>query len=329
MKEIRIDVNMILAGDVGGTKTLLGLFEPRGRRPHAIVVRAFATAGFPNLSAMIAAFAAEAPVRGTTIHAACFGVAGPVLGERAQLTNLAFTIDAPAVRDALGTPRVRLLNDLQALACAVPVLEDTELAVLQPGTPNPAGAVALVAAGTGLGEAVLQRVDGRLIPTPSEAGHADWAPRNDREIALLGVLIRQFGRAEVEDVVSGPGLVRIHGVTHNRPCLAVPDTAHPEAPAAISKAALEGRCPGCVDALDLFVGAYGAEAGNLALRAVATGGIFLGGGIAPRILPALSDGRFARAFLDKGSFRSLLATIPVSVILNQEAGLLGAAAAAG
>lgn len=326
MKEITIDVNMILAGDVGGTKTLLGLFDSRGARPQPIVIRAFTTTEYPDLSAVIAAFAADDEVRGTALRAASFGVAGPVLGGTAWLTNVPFRIDASAIERTFDIPRVRLLNDLQAMAYAVPSLVEAELHVLQAGEARIGSNMALIAAGTGLGEAVLYEVDGRLIPAPTEAGHADWAARNEREIRVLRELIQRLGRAEVEHVLSGPGLVNLHRVTHGGgSCPAVDDESDPNAPAAISKAGLERRCGGCVEALDIFVGAYGAEAGNLALRAVATAGLFVGGGIAPKILPALTDGRFLRAFLDKHPFRETLAKVPVKIILNADAGLLGAA----
>jgi glucokinase len=183
----------------------------------------------------------------------------------------------------------------------------------------------LIAAGTGLGVALLHNVDGRLIPSPSEGGHADFAARTERDITLLRDLTARFGRAEVEHVVSGPGLVNIHRVTHPAPCAAAVDLADDGAPAQITKAALERKCAGCADALEMFVEAYGAEAGNLALGMVATGGVFIGGGIAPKIRPALETGTFLRAFAAKAPFESMLKQIPVRIILNKESGLLGAA----
>jgi glucokinase len=322
-----MDVNMILAGDVGGTKTLLGLFDSRGLRPAPLVVREIPTLDYPDLLTIVESFAMDAG-RDLVPTRACFGVAGPVLGDTAELTNVPFRIDARAISNALTIPRVRLLNDLEAMAYAVPVLDDAELRVLQAGTRHAAGNMALIAAGTGLGEAVLHNIDGRFVPSPTEAGHADWAARSERDIDVLRALIQRFGRAEVEDVLSGRGLTNLHRVTHRGDCLAVEDPEDPDAPAAISRAALERRCRGCIDALDIFVAAYGAEAGNLTLRSVATGGLFVGGGIAPKILPALTDGRFIREFQDKGEFRALLANVPVSIILNAQAGLLGAAVAA-
>lgn len=325
MKQNRMEVNMILAGDVGGTKTLVGLFDRRSSRPHPLVVRQIPTLEHPDLLSLVESFAADAAVKPTS---ACFGVAGPVLGETAELTNVPFRIDAQAIARAFAIPRVRLLNDLEAMAYAVPVLDAAELHVLQTGTPREGGNRALIAAGTGLGQAVLHQVDGRFVASPTEAGHADWAARTERDILVLRAVSERHGRTEVEDVVSGRGLANIHAVTHRGDCLAVTDLGDPDAPAAISRAALERRCRGCIEAMDLFVEAYGAEAGNLALRSVATGGLYVGGGIAPKILPALTDGRFIRAFQDKGQFRTLLSNIPVSVILNPEAGLLGAAVAA-
>lgn len=336
MMENRHDVNtrarpaslrgrMILAGDIGGTKTLLGVFDTRPARPAAACMREFRTTDFPSLVSMLAVMGEDEEVASAPLTGACFGVAGPVLGDVAELTNVPFTIDALAVSRQLGVPRVTLLNDLQATASAVPVLDSSELHVLQPGDPVRGGNMALIAAGTGLGEALLHQVDGRLLPVASEGGHADWAARTPRDIALLRSLVHRYGRAEVEHVVAGRGLVNIFESTHMAPCGASVDTDDPSAPAAISRAALERRCAMCVETLEIFVDAYGAEAGNVALRAVATGGVFIGGGIAPKILPALTDGRFMQAFLDKGPMRGLLAAVPVKVILNTEAGLLGAA----
>ena len=329
MKEIRIEVNMILAGDVGGTKTLLGLYSRRGGRPEPIAVQSFTTIDFPDLSHVISAFATHERVRGTRVQAAAFGVAGPVLGHTAELTNVSFRIDAHEIGRAFEIPQVRLLNDLQAMAYSVTALADSEVHVLQDGEANHTGNMGLVAAGTGLGEAAIYRTPAGLFPAPTEAGHADWAARGETEIDVLRELIQRFGRAEVEHVLSGPGIVNLHRVTHrDRACAAVEDENDPKAAALISAAAIERRCQGCLDAMELFVSAYGAEAGNLALRTVATGGLFVGGGIAPKILPLLTDGRFMRAFLDKHPFRNMLSKVPVKIILNPDAGLLGAAIAA-
>jgi glucokinase len=332
MKENDGDVNrkatgmrLILAGDVGGTKTLLGLFDPLTARPRAMAVRSYSTTDFDGLSSVIDAFLADEGIAGGTIDAACFGVAGPVVGDTAELTNVDVRIDAKEVAHKLTLRRASLLNDLEAMAHAVPFLRGSELQTLQEGEALRGGNMALVAAGTGLGEALIHNVDGRFVPSPSEGGHSDFPARNEREIGLLRFLIERYGRAEVEHVVSGPGLLNLHRFTHTGPCPAVTEYDDVRAPAEISAAALTGRCAACAEALDLFVDAYGAEAGNLALRSLSTAGVYIGGGIAPKILPALTTGRFIAAFRAKPPFDDMLARMPVHVILNAEAALLGAA----
>ena len=315
---------MILAGDIGGTNTRLGLFDQSTDRPRQIDVAVFPTLEFRGLDAIVSAFTRD---RRMPLDAAAFGVAGPVLGDGATLTNVPWRVEGSRIAKAFDIPRVGLLNDLQAMAYAVPALGPSEVRVLHEGTPDRTANLALIAAGTGLGEAILHNIGGRYVPVASEGGHADFPARNEREIDLLRELLRRYGHAEVEHVVSGAGLVNLHRVTHeSRRCLAVDDVTVPDAPALMTAAALERRCDGCLEALNMFVEAYGAEAGNLALRSVARGGVFVGGGIAPKILPALTDGRFVRAFADKiAPFHEMLANIPVKVILNSEAGLVGAA----
>lgn len=318
---------MVLAGDVGGTKTQLGVYSADAPRPRPIETREFQTLEFDSLPQMLERFLREIGQAPPPIDAACFGVAGPVVGNAAHLTNVPWGVDGDQVARRFGWPRVTLLNDLQAMAYAVPALDASEVAVLQEGRAVATGNVALIAAGTGLGEALLHNVNGRLIPSPSEGGHADFAARTPREIALLQALARRFGRVHCEHVISGPGLVNIYRVLHPNGC-AVWDpaiTPDDEAPAVISQGGLEKRCPACVEALDLLVSAYGAETGNLGLRSVATGGVYVGGGIAPKILPALTAGGFMQAFRDKQPMDDLMAAMPVKVILNRRAGLLGAA----
>jgi glucokinase len=316
--------NLLLAGDIGGTKTLLGLFEPAEGRPRLLTARAFGTLDYRDLSDMIAGFLDSVEGSRERVGRACLGVAGPVIDEAADLTNVPWRVDARRTSRAFGIP-VWLLNDLQAMAYAIPVLVDSEVLVLQNGHAVPTGNIALIAAGTGLGEALLHHIEGRRVPSPSEGGHADFAARTEREIALVRDLTRRYGRADVEHVISGRGLINIHRVCHADGCRAAIDLDDPAAPAAISSAALEGRCPGCVETLELFVEAYGAEAGNLALRSVSTGGVFVGGGIAPKILSALTNGAFIRAFSAKPPLDAMLRDMPVKVILNEEAGLIGAA----
>jgi glucokinase len=320
---------MILAADMGGTKTLAGLFRRGGERPELQVVREFATLDFDSLDEILTTFMEETGVG--RIEAVAVGVAGPVTGLAARLTNVPWMADLSPMADRLAGVPVELLNDLEAMAYAIPVLEPEELVILQDGMPSPNGNAALIAAGTGLGEALLHNVDGRFVPSASEGGHADFGARTPREFALAQELARIHGRVDVERVISGPGLVNLFRFTHGggpveSACDALPrELDLVELPAAISAAALEGRCEQCGEALEMFVEAYGAEAGNLALRSVATAGLYIGGGIAPKILPALQDGRFMDAFLDKAPMSDLLRTLPVMVIRNPAAGLLGAA----
>ena len=320
---------LILAGDVGGTKTWLGLFTLDGPRPSLLETRRYPTLEFDALTPMVARFLDRTGATGQ-VAAACFGVAGPVRANVSTLTNVPWEVDGAEIGSRLGIATVRLLNDLEAMACAVPLLAAQELAVIQPGAPIAGGNAALIAPGTGLGEAGLLAVGDRLVPVPSEGGHTDFAARTPRELELVAVLSARRERVALEDVVSGPGLVNLHTFTHRSTrCVScsLPDEPDRQ-PAAITAAALDGGCGACVEALDLFVSALGAAAGNLALRTYATAGLYLGGGIAPQILPALRTGRFLEALVDKGPMRPLLEQVPVSVILEQRAALVGAAVAA-
>jgi glucokinase len=323
---------MLLAGDIGGTKTLLGLYERTRDRPRALAVREYATLDFDSLDELTDTFLDDTRA-GSSLTAVCVGAAGPVRGLTACLTNVPWMVDLSGWSERLGDQSVQLLNDLEAMAYAVPVLEPDEIAVLQEGVPASGGNAALIAAGTGLGESVLLNVDGQFVPSPTEAGHADFAARTPRELALVEQLTTIYGRVDNERVLSGPGLVNVFGFTHGvsgpaagADCRAIGrDVEDAELPAAISANAQAGRCEQCAEALDMFVEAYGAEAGNLALRTMATAGIYLGGGIAPKILPALESGVFLDAFCSKAPLTDLLRTVPVSVILNPASGLLGAA----
>ena len=318
---------MLLAGDVGGTKIFLGLFATDGARPTAIEVRSYRTLDFPDLAAASLQFLREISTETHDIEAAAFGVAGPITGARAQLTNVPWIVDLDAVQRQVGIPRAYLLNDLEALAWSIPVLTSDEIEVVHEGRADPSGNVALIAAGTGLGIALLPRLDGRLVPRASEGGHVDFAPRDVHERALAEALTSEYGRVDIERVVSGPGLANIHRILHPHQCATLtPMPPSDDLPAAVSRAALEAGCPSCVRSLECFVSAYGASAGNLALTVLATGGVYLGGGIAPRILPALRWPSFMRSFLDKSPMDAIISRVPVNVILNPRAGLLGAAA---
>lgn len=326
----------LLAGDLGGTNLRLGLFavEPSGGAAEVAVPRllhreTFASADFAGLAPAVEAFLATVGVTAGEVAAACFGVAGPVIGNRTRTPNLAWEIDGDDVAAAVGLRRVTLINDLLATAEGLPALGGEQVTVLQEGRPDPRGHAALIAAGTGLGMSLLPRVGEGRLPLPSEGGHQGFAPRNEEEDGLLDFLRRRHGRVSVERVVSGPGLVAIYqylrdgGRVPEDPELA--DRIERTDPGdAISRAAAAGD-PLASAALDLFVAAYGAAAGDLALVAFATGGLWVGGGIAPKIADRLRAGPFLAAFRDKGRFGPMMETIPVTLVLEPATAMLGAA----
>jgi glucokinase len=317
---------LLLAGDVGGTKTNISLFEARPRGVKLVEAVRYPSQEHTGLREIVEMFLAH---RRAAIASAAFGIAGPVKDRRSRITNLPWVIDERALSRRLGVP-VALVNDLAATAWALPEIDPRRMATLQEGSRVKEGNLALIAAGTGLGEAFVLRDDGSLRVGATEGGHADYAPRTDEEIDLYRFLRARFGHVSVERVLSGPGLVNIDDFLGSRepgsgPAGDVAGETSSDPAAAIAAAALSGRSARAAHALRLFVAAYGAEAGNLALKCFATGGVYLGGGIAPKILPALRQGGFLDAFLDKGRFRDLLASVPVRVILDDRAALLGAA----
>jgi glucokinase len=318
---------MILAGDVGGTKTALALYEVRRGALALVHEAALPSREFSALEGAVARFLADAP-RGV-VEAACFGVAGPVVNGRSLTTNLPWVLDETTLASSIPATRVRLLNDLEATGYGVLALPPSSLATLQPGAAR-AGNMALVAAGTGLGEALLIWNGERHVVVGSEGGHADFAPRTDVEVELLKFLRKEFGRVSYERLLSGPGLFNIYRFL--RDTSGVPEPAwlrerieREDPSAVVSDVALAGGHPHCVQALGMFASIYGAEAGNLALKALAVGGVFIGGGIGPKIRPKLTDGTFVTAFCDKGRLASLMASIPVSLVLEPGTALLGAA----
>ncbi len=316
---------MLLAGDLGGTKTQLGLFRPHGGRPEMLDVREYTTLDFPGLSAMISAFLGATGVRPQEVQFACIGVAGPNVKQVARLTNVPWSIDGRELMASTGVRRAWLLNDVEAMAYGVPALRGDELHVLQTGEFNPDGNACLMAAGTGLGQAILVRQHGRLVPSPSEGGHADLGARTPREIALLQFLTAQYGRATYEHVISGRGFINLLRFTSDgrSPLLTQFDEA--DLPAEISARGLDRSDPHCVEAVDLFVTIYGSAAANLALQCVATGGVYLGGGIPAKILAAFDQPAFLDAFRHKPPMARLLERMPVQIVLNRQTGLLGAA----
>lgn len=321
---------MILAADIGGTKTDVALFvEVEGVLQSVEEVR-YPSRRYDSLEQILAEFVAAHP--GVEVDAACFGVAGPVLDGVCNATNLPWHIDEQALAMSLGVPRLKLLNDVEAGAYGMLRLSPADLAVLNPGLKvDYRGNVAVVAAGTGLGEAMLYWDDVEHHVIASEGGHADFAPHTDREIALLRYLRQRYGgHVSYERVLSGPGLAAIYDFLRQSSGTVEPawlrDELSSEDPGAvIVRTAVAGEDRVCVETVELFAHAYGVEAGNLALKCLARGGVFLGGGIAPRILPVLESGTFMRGFTDKGRFAPLLRDIRVSVALDPSTALLGAA----
>jgi len=319
---------MILAGDIGGTKTVLAISDPDAG--FAIVRESvYRCADYPSLEAILDEFLPKGTPPG--LIAACFGVAGPVVGGSAKITNLPWTIDAAALAARLGAP-VALLNDLQATALGALVLPATAFAVLQPAAAAaPGETVAVIAPGTGLGEALLVSDGTRYRALPSEGGHADFAPGTEDEIALLRYLRGLHGpHVSYERVLSGDGIGDLYGFVRaatgaEEPAWLTAAFAGHDRNAVISQAALAGRDPSCVRALEMFVEVLGAEAGNLALRGLAGGGVVLGGGIPPKILPALQQPRFLERFTAKGRLSAWTRRVSVRVTLEPRAALFGAA----
>lgn len=318
---------MILAGDIGGTKSLLGFYEPEGDPRRPAEERNLPSRNYAGLPDLLKDFLKTAKGKATR---ACLAVPGPVVERRSSTPNLPWpAVDARELSEVISA-EVVLLNDLEATGYGIATLRDDELGCLSEGKPTAAGNAALIAPGTGLGECILFW-DGMMHrPSASEGGHATFAPRNEIEIGLLRYLLRQFEHVSNDRIISGQGLVSIYEYLRDsgsaEPAWLREELAKADDPAAaISRVALEGRSELCVRALDLWTAAFGAEAGNLALKALATFGVYLGGGIAPKILPKLSDGTFLTAFRAKGRLSPLVEAMPVRVILNDKAALFGAA----
>ncbi|HTS52088.1 MAG TPA: glucokinase [Burkholderiales bacterium] len=321
---------MILAGDIGGTNARIATFAVAGGRLKLGIEHVYPTHQYPNLESALREFlkgGIEQPA------AACFGIAGPVRNGRAEMPNLGWVVDATSLAKEVGIERVAILNDLEANAYGVASLEDSDFVVLNAGAEDASGNAAVVSAGTGLGEAGLY-FDGRTWrPFACEGGHADFAPADELQTEMVVWLRKQFGHVSWERVLSGQGILNIYrflresGRAQEEPWLV--DALKSGDPAAtIVKAAIEKKSALCEMTLQIFISAYGAEAANLALKIMATGGIFIGGGIAPRILSLLTGPAFMNAFVRKGRMGELLERIPVKVILNDSTALIGAARAA-
>ena len=317
---------MILAGDIGGTNTRLAILERADRCPRVIVEQTFPSREHKSLDKIVLKFLGEHDL---TIKRACFGVAGPVSNRQSKPSNLPWVVDADQLERLFGFD-VSLVNDLEAHALGLGALGAKDFAVLNEGTLDAEGNAAIIAAGTGLGEAGLHIYGKTRRPVASEGGHSDFAPRNELEIELLRYLLQRFQHVSYERVLSGPGLLNIYKFLRDtgrgeEPAWLADEMRRSDPPIVISQAALGGMSDICVQALDLFISIYGAEAGNLALKMKATGGVFLGGGIAPKIIEKLNGRAFMEAFVAKGRMRPLLEAISVRVILNDKTALLGAA----
>jgi glucokinase len=348
---------MILAGDIGGTKTHLALFDWTMERVEPARLETFQSADYASLDEMLKEFLVppqpptplgdleqtkgdrEEPVveskpdEPARIDAACFGVAGPVIQNYSRTTNLPWVVDGAELAKQFDVPHVRLLNDLEAMAHGILFLRADELVTLNAGTPpQQKQGIALIAAGTGLGESILFWDGTRYRPMPSEGGHADFAPNSDNEIELLRHIRSQYLHVSYERVLSGPGLHAIYeylrDVKKNEPTWLAEKIKAGDPAAEIAQAGLKGQAEIAKQALDLFASIYGAEAGNLALKAMAINGVYLGGGMAPKLLAKLKDGTFMKAFTNKGRYKRLMSSIPVHVVMNQYTGLIGAASTA-
>ncbi len=322
---------ILLAGDVGGTKTALAIFSLEETSLRPLAEASFPSARYPTFDSLVREFLSDIRL---PVEAASFGVAGPVLRGRARITNLPWVIDEGELARSLGLRSVQLLNDVEAIANFVPSLAPPDLHTLNEGETDLEGNIAVIAPGTGLGEAFLTWEGSQYRAHASEGGHADFAPADSTQLELLDFLMERFGHVSVERVCSGRGLTNIYDFYHKdvEPSgegsderLRISEAEDPMPLIVANALEKETKCQFCVSTLRMFVSILGAEAGNLALKVLATRGVFLGGGIPVRILPALKDERFLRAFQGKGRMSELLTGIPVRVILSPRAALLGAA----
>jgi glucokinase len=323
---------MILAGDVGGTKVALALYEFSGGRLQVVREQKYPAPAYPGLTEVVRAFLGRDRCEPGEVIATCFGVPGPVRDGRIKPTNLPWQLDVRVLGPDLGVEHVFLINDLEANGYGIAELRPDQLHVLAAGDGSTEGNAALVSAGTGLGEAILAWNGGKHMPMASEGGHADFAARNDMEIDLLRYLMRTLGgRVSTERVVSGLGLKNIYAFLRDDKGIEEPAwlrdrMASEDRNVVIGELGESGANELCAKTLDIFASAYGAEAGNMALKVLATGGVYLGGGVAPKMLQKLQDGAFMKAFTDKGRLRGIVEKCPVRIILEQRAALLGAAA---
>jgi glucokinase len=318
---------MILAGDIGGTNARLAFFDVQNGHFRQVSSSVFPCCEYAGLDQIVAKF-----VDTTKLHpdAACFGVPGPVRNGRVETSNLPWIIESKRLADELNLKQAVLINDLEANAWGIAALDPSDVVPLNKGKGDPIGNQAVISAGTGLGEAGMYWDGTQYRIFATEGGHCDFAPRDGLEIDLFRYLSGRYGHVSYERVVSGPGLVNVFHFLRDsergtEPQWLTDEMAHGDAAAAISRAALDGKCALCEKALDLFVSVFAAEAGNLALKVLATGGVYLGGGIAPKMLTKLSGPLFMHSFVGKGRMQPLLESMPVKVITNDKTALMGAA----
>jgi glucokinase len=320
---------MILAGDIGATKTSLALFELVGDTLMMQVQQQFSSREFSNLNEVIIAFGKETSM--PSIDAACFGIAGPIMEERCRTTNLPWEITSSELQEYLGINKVRLLNDLEATAYGMLYLAEDEFIDLNPTGRKRDGNRAVIAAGTGLGEAMLYYDGMDYHPIGSEGGHCDFAPMTEQQDALLKWMRNRYPEhVSYERILSGPGIYTLYEFLHEsgfapQPASMIDSTKNKDRSAMVSECALTQNDPLCMEALRLFTEIYGAEAGNLALKTMSLGGIYIGGGIAPKILPIITNKHFMQSFTRKGRFEELLSGMQVKIALNPGTALLGAA----
>ena len=319
---------MILAGEIGATRTRLAAFETEGNRLSCVVEKDYASHDYPSLTEILPQFIRS---EGIGVHSACFGVAGPVRSGRSKISNLPWTIDSGELAKLLKLPSVGLLNDLEAYAYGIDALESKDFIALSEGSEDAEGNRAVISAKTGLGVAGLFWDGFRHHPFPCEGGHADFAPRNELQMELLAYLLKKFGRVSTERILSGPGIKNIYDFFRDTHKAEEPSALHdqmaaaPDAPALISQLAAQGKAPICEQTMLLFVSVFGAETGNCALHYMTTGGIFIGGSIAAKNVAKMKEPVFMESFLDKGRMAALLKDMPVKIILNDDCGLVGAA----
>ena len=319
---------MILAGEIGATRTRLAAYDTEGNRLQCVVEKIYMSQEHASLADILPQFIRS---EGIPVHSACFGVAGPVRAGRSKISNLPWIIDCKELAQQLKLASVGLLNDLEAYAYGIDALDSKDFIALSEGSQDAEGNRAVISAKTGLGVAGLYWDGFRHHPFACEGGHADFAPKNDLQMELLAYLQKKYGRVSCERILSGPGIKHIYEFLRDAHKAEEPSwlreqlNAAADQPALVSKLALEGKAPICEQALSIFVSVFGAEAGNCALHYMSTGGIFIGGTIAAKIEQKMRDGEFIQAFLDKGRMGALLKDIPVKIIVNDDCGLLGAA----